>query len=60
MVLVSNEDDFAMEFESIPTKRVSRIQMKFTKILQESSLPAKLPPTIVFWNRCETEVNPET
>lgn len=34
--------------------------MKFKLVLATSTLPKKMPETIVYWNRCETKINSET
>lgn len=34
--------------------------MKFRQVLPTSTLPKKMPETIVYWNRCETKVNQES
>lgn len=33
--------------------------MKFKLVLATSTLPKKMPETIVYWNRCETKINSE-
>ena len=38
-----------------PVKKLCRVKHKFL-LKGKSSLPVKMPPTLVFWNRCETQV----
>lgn len=58
---VGGEDEIP-ENETIEmqTKQVCRIKMRFKLIVAKSTLPKKMPETIVYWNRCETRVNQET
>ena len=41
----------------IQMKQVCRIKMRFKLIVPTSTLPKKMPETIVYWNRCETRVS---
>lgn len=54
-------EDYSAEYEALPKRRTSRIAMNFIKHdPANDKIPDRMPPTLVYWNRCTTRVNEAT
>lgn len=53
-------EEFKIEYDNLPKKKISRIQQRFIRVIKESKIPSKMPQTLVYWNRCLTKLNPNT